>query len=911
MAAGKKKIALIIDANSLMHRSFHALPAFSTKDGLIVNAVYGFVSTLLKGIREFQPEYIGAAFDLPGKTFRHESYPEYKAGREKAAQELYDQFPIMKEVLVALRVPVLQKETFEADDIIGTIVHKKEKGVDYVILTSDMDSLQLVDPHVRVYRLRKGVTDFTLFDAKAVSAQYGISPDQVIDYKALRGDPSDNIPGVKGIGEKTAVDLLSTFKTLDAIYASVEKEDKHIKLAVRQKLIAHKREAYMSKDLATIYTNVPIGSSLSDLAWASYDEQKTKDLFQKLEFKSLMDRLPHASKKKDAQSSQESKPVQPQRKESGYVLVDTDEEFQRFLQMARKQKRMTIDTETTGLDPMQCKLLGISFSWKAGEAWYCNVAAHKQWLPELQKLLEAGREFVGHNIKFDIRVLQSAGIHVRRPFFDSMIAAYLVRPGLRQYNLDSIVFKEFGYSMQPIEDLIGKKGKNQLAMTDIPVDKLSWYSCEDADYTARLADALDPQLSEHGLASLFHDIEMPLVTVLAKMEHAGVAIDVPFLKIMEKDLGKNIRKLTEAIYADAGQEFNINSPSQLKEILFTKLNVSGAGLSKTKTGISTAASELEKLLGEHPIIERIMEYRELTKLQSTYVTALPEMINPQTGRLHTSYNQTVAATGRLSSSDPNLQNIPIRTELGNQIRKAFIAEKGKALVSVDYSQVELRIIASLAEDEKMIAAFAHGEDIHRRTAAYIYGIEPEAVTKEMRDSAKEVNFGVLYGMGAYGLASRKKISRERAQEFIEKYFSVYEGVFAYLQSTRVKAQEQGYVETLMGRKRYLPEIYSEMRQLRAQAERMAVNFPIQGTAADIMKKAMIAVDAALPSISGDARMIMQVHDELVFEVAKRDAQALAEKIPELMRGVANLRVPLVAEASIGSNWGEMESMETK
>jgi DNA polymerase-1 len=378
---------------------------------------------------------------------------------------------------------------------------------------------------------------------------------------------------------------------------------------------------------------------------------------------------------------------------------------------------------------------------------------------------------------------------------------------------------------------------------------------------------------------------------------------------MEKDLGKKIQELTDAIYADAGEEFNINSPSQLKEILFTKLHVSGAGLSKTKTGISTAASELEKLLGEHPIIERIMEYRELTKLQSTYVTALPEMINPITGRLHTSYNQTVAATGRLSSSDPNLQNIPIRTELGNQIRKAFVAEKGKKLVSVDYSQVELRIIASLAEDEKMIAAFERGEDIHRRTAAYIYGIEPEAVTKEMRDSAKEVNFGVLYGMGAYGLASRKKISRERAKEFIEKYFSVYEGVFEYLQSTRVKAQEQGYVETLMGRKRYLPEIYSEMRQLRAQAERMAVNCPIQGTAADIMKKAMIAIDSRLSSISADARMIMQVHDELVFEVPEKDSRLLAEKIPEIMQSVANLRVPLVAEASIGDNWGEMETAE--
>ncbi|MFA5030242.1 MAG: DNA polymerase I [Patescibacteria group bacterium] len=908
----KKDIFLVIDANSLMHRSFHALPPFATKDGTVVNAVYGFLSTLLKAVKDFSPRYVVAAFDLPGGTFRHETFKEYKATREKAAQELYDQFPIMKEVLEVMGISILQKEKYEADDIIGTVVQEKRPNANYIILTSDMDALQLVDDDTSVYRLRKGINDIVLFDEKGVKEKYGLTPNQIVDFKALRGDPSDNIPGVKGIGEKTAVELLQIFQTLDGIYEALEKNDSRFKPSVKTKLHEHKKEAYMSQTLARIVRDVPITIDTDDVTWESYDAQKTQKVFQKYEFKSLLNRLPTpeslAPEAKAKPVSKESKPVfRPHAETSAiYTLINSDADFKTFLKKLETQKAFAVDTETTGTDALQAKLLGISVAWETGEAYYLNIADHPKWLEDLKPVFENPNiQKFGHNIKYDYHVLREAGVNLEPLSFDSMIASYLIRPGIRQYSLDSMVFKELGYTMQPIEDLIGK-GKTQITMDKVPVDQVSWYAAEDADFTHQLVDALQPQLKEHELEKLFHEIEMPLVHVLAGMEAAGVEIDSTFLSGMQKDMHKKITGLEKTIYKEAGHEFNINSPLQLKEILFDELGLSQEGLSKTKTGVSTAAAELEKLQGTHPIIDSIMEYREYAKLQSTYVTALPKLVNPKTGRVHTSYNQTIAATGRLSSSDPNLQNIPIRTALGNEIRKAFVAHKGNILLSADYSQVELRIVASLADDEKMMDAFKKGEDIHTRTAAFMFDVPIDQVTKDMRSSAKEVNFGVLYGMGAWGLASRRKISREKARDFIERYFSVYEGVYNFLEHTRVTAQEQGYVETLMGRKRYLPEIYSGMRQVRASAERMAVNFPVQGTAADILKIAMIEIYKKLPEVSLKSRMILQVHDELVFEVPEADAEKVARFVKKEMESVAKLKVPLITDVSRGANWGDME-----
>ncbi len=587
-------------------------------------------------------------------------------------------------------------------------------------------------------------------------------------------------------------------------------------------------------------------------------------------------------------------------------MVNDEQSFKAFLGELQKQEVFVFDTETTSLNPYDAKLLGISFSWKAGEAYYVNVQNHAGWLKTLKDIFENPKVGKwGHNCKYDGEVLALAGINVSPLAFDSMIASYLLNSGSRAHSLDALAFNEFGHQMIPIEELIGKKGKDQITMEQVAAETIAEYSGEDADYTYRLVKKFSPQLLSLKLQKLFDDIEMPLIPVLQHIELAGVKIDSKFLAALGKSMSTTIKKLEKQIHGYAKTDFNIKSPLQLTEVLFTTLKLSSEGLKKTKTGISTAVDELEKLQGKHPIIDDIMEYRELTKLLSTYIETLPELVQKQTGRVHTDFNQTVAATGRLSSNDPNLQNIPIRTELGREIRKAFIAEKGFQLVSVDYSQIELRVVASMAKEQKMIDAFKHGADIHQATAADIFGIPVADVTKDQRSAAKEVNFGVLYGMGAYGLASRKKISREKAQDFIDRYFASRPKVAKYLEDTKAQARKRGYVETLFGRRRNLPEINSSNGQIRAQAERIAVNLPVQGTAADILKLAMIACDKGLPNISPKSRMILTVHDELVFEVPDADVKKVSAFVKQTMEGVYELAAPLVADVKVGENWGEM------
>ena len=904
------------------------MPPLSTKKGKLINAVYGFVTTLLKALKEFKPDYIAVAFDRKAPTFRHDEYEQYKAKRVKAPQEFYDQIPLAHQVLDALRIPVFEMDKYEADDIIGTVVAENEKkDVENIIVTGDLDTLQLVDDHTKVYTLRKGLADTVIYDEDMVKQRYGLIPSQMIDFKAIAGDPSDNIPGVKGIGEKGAIDLLEEYKTLEGIYEAIEKKGDKVKIKPRNlKLLKEqKKEAFMSKKLATIVRDAPVKFKLEDCQVQPYDRDKVFQLFQELEFKSLLSRLPSVEQKlefvpsgKPSEPTQPTEPLKPLKaslktlsKEGSenYKLVDNEEDFTSFLEELRKQKAFAVDTESTSIDPFRAELLGISFSWQPKEAYFVYTKGREAWLKDLKLILENKQiEKYGHNLKYDIAMLRQAGINLEPATFDTMVASYLLNPGTRAHRLDDLVFTEFGHQKITIESLIGK-GKKQLPMDTVPKDKLAHYSCEDADYTYQLYQVFKERLEEQNIYGLFQKMEMPLVPVLEQMEENGFKIDIKFLASMAKKVGKKIHELEVKIHQKAKSKFNINSPLQLKEILFEKLKIDTKGIGKTKTGLSTAAAELEKMVNTHPIIPLIMEYRELTKLQSTYIEALPRLVNPKTDRVHTSFNQTITATGRLSSSEPNLQNIPIRSELGKEIRKAFIAEKGYKIISADYSQIELRIIASLAGDEKMISSFKKGEDIHKRTASEIYEMPIDKVTPDMRSGAKEVNFGILYGMGAGGLAERKGITREKARAFIEKYFTVHQPILDYIEMTKSLAHEQGFVETLFGRRRLLPEINSSMPQVRAAAERMAVNLPIQGTAADLIKLAMIAIQDKLPKVSPGAKMILQVHDELVFEVPKKEVKQAAKLIAEEMDSVYKLRALIKTEVSYGDNWGELKGGE--
>lgn len=929
----KQEKLMIIDGNALVHRSFHALPpTMSTKDGRMVNAVYGFTSFLLKAIRELKPDYIALTFDRKAPTFRHEAYKEYKAHRVKAPDELYSQIPLVKQVAEALRIPIFEQDGLEADDLIGIISTTVDGAVEKIIVTGDMDTLQLVNDHVKVYTMSRGLSDSVLYDVQAVKGRYGLMPEQMVDYKALRGDPSDNIPGVKGIGEKTATELLKEFGTLEKLYGALDgKGADKIRPRILELLRTHKEDAFLSKRLATIRCEGRIGFELEKTRFGKFDANEVVSLFSEFEFKSLLPKIREisvngaSSKTERAQGAADK--YERNAKLFRYELVSDEKHFRALLTKLKGRKMIVIDTETSSLDVMSTRLLGISFAWQAGEAFYVKMQAadrksqtslfdykdaggnglNRGWLDALKPILENGKiGKCGHNIKFDVRVLKALGVEVRGVVFDSMVASYLLNPGSRQHNLDAIVFTELGFEKISKDDLLGR-GRERIGFGDVPVEKLASYSCEDADFTFRLVGKLSAGLKANKLEKLFADIEMPLVPVLSEMEHTGVKLDVKFLAALSKSIHAKIGKLEKKIKKSAGMDFNINSTQQLAEVLFEKLEIPVLGVGKTKTGLSTAADQLEKLKGLHPIIPLIQEYRELAKLASTYVDALPDLVSEKTGRLHTCYNQTVTATGRLSSSDPNLQNIPIRTELGREIRKAFVADKGFKLLSLDYSQIELRLAAHMSSDQKMIKAFKAGEDIHSATAAAINGLALSKVTPEMRRAAKATNFGIIYGQGPHGLSQAADIPYWQAKEFIDQYFKVYKNIKKYVEDSIENARKNGYAETLFGRRRFLPEIDSSVMMVRKGAERMAVNTPLQGTAADMIKVAMIKV-AASGMLDG-AKMLLQVHDELLFEVREGEVEELAKKIRKIMEGVIKLKVPVIVDAKVGDNWGEMEKMK--
>ncbi len=920
MSKTKPKL-IIIDGNALIHRSFHALPpTLRTKKGVLVNAVYGFSSFLLKALNEFHPEYVVLTLDKKGPTFRHEAYAEYKGTRVKAPDELYEQIPLVKKVAEAFNIPIFELSGFEADDLIGTLCEKTktEKNLEKIIITGDLDTLQLIDDKTKVYTMSRGLSDSVLYGTEEVRARYNLNPDQIIDYKALRGDVSDNIPGVKGIGEKTASELLVDFKTLDGVYTAASKNNKKIKPRIIDLLKEHKAEAYLSQELATIHLNAPIKFSLTDVSFRSFELENVLAIFSEFEFRSLLPKVKELRDKINKENDGQKNSLLSQNENSGalkfarnakqfkYELIDNDKKFATFLKKIKIQKEFALDAETSGLDPITSDLLGLSFSWKAGEAYF--VLMNTERLEALKPLfINPKIKKYGHNLKFDWRVLKNQGVELQGLSFDTMIASYLLNPGNRQHNLDAIVFSELGFEkISKINLADTQPGQLSLDFTALDPEKLSLYSCEDADFTNRLVKVLGKRLKAEELTDLFTKLEIPLVAILGEIEDNGIKLDLAPLKILDKEVSGKLKKLEKNIHALAKEKFNINSTKQLKEILFEKLAIPTDNLKKTKTGFSTAEDTLEKLNDLHPIIPLLRDYRELNKLQTTYLNALPAMINPKTGRIHTNFNQTVAATGRLSSNDPNLQNIPTRTEEGRKVRNAFVAATGYTLLSFDYSQIELRLAAHISGDKKMIAAFKNNEDIHTATAAEINGKKLNEVTKNMRREAKAINFGILYGQGPHGLSQSAGIPYYQATEFIKKYWEAYPSIKKMIDNSIKAAQKNAYAITLFGRRRPLPEINSTIPMVRKSAERMAINTPLQGTAADLIKMAMIRVEELIKGHETDIRMLLQIHDELIFEVKKDKLDFYSPKIKNIMQDVLKLSVPIIVDEGRGNNWGELK-----
>lgn len=841
---------IVIDGNALVHRAFHALPPLTSPKGLVTNAVFGFSSILIKIIKEMKPDFIAAAFDLAGPTFRHEEFAEYKIHRVKAPKELYDQIPLVKEMLAAFGVPVYEKQGFEADDLIGSLAEKsrRQKDLQVIIATGDLDTLQLVeDDKVVVFTLRKGVSDTVVYDEKAVLERYGLKPSQLSDYRGLKGDPSDNIPGVPGIGEKTAASVIKEFGSLENLYQELEKnKDKEIKSVsekLKEKLLENKKQAFFSKQLSVIVTDLDVDFSLAKSDWRkNLKLDEIERIFRDLGFASLLRRLPEIGL-----TSQGS--------------ISFDEPVIASKEIDRSEEEYRPGDKEIYLAPGQ----------------------PAQSLAD--KLSDEDLIIIGHDIKSSLKPLVSTGKEIKAKIFDTKIAAYLLSPEQRSYSYEEIYYSEFR--------------KTPSIMAEKKIAELH-----------RLKTRLWQKMSQDRTAEIFEKIEMPLVKILAEMESNGIKVNKKAISTLEKSVAAELKKIEKKIFKLAAREFNINSPRQLGDVLFNKLKLKGR-VRKTGGGaLSTAAGELEKLREEHEIIDPILDYRELQKLKTTYIDPFPSLIDSD-GRIRTTYNQTGAATGRLSSQDPNLQNIPIRTELGQEFRRSFVAENGYQLASFDYSQLELRIVAKVADDRKMIDTFKRGEDIHATTAAEVFEVKLEEVTKEMRRQAKVLNFGIIYGMGSLAFARAAGVSRDRAREFMDKYFNKFSGVARYMEEMKKTGHNQGYAESYFGRRRPLLDINSSMPQLRAQSERIAINHPIQATAADLMKLAMIGVHNYIHKelrAGQGARMLLQIHDELVFEIKESEIKKTCPEIKKIMEEVGELDVPIMVEVKTGSNWAGLEKI---
>lgn len=902
----KRQTVFIIDGHALAYRAYFAFirnPLLNSK-GDNTSAAFGFTRMLLLLIKKYDPEYIGIVFDSEEETQRHRDFPDYKANREEMPDDMQKQLPWIFEIAGALGISVIAEPGLEADDIIATLAKRAEtRGYDVKIVTGDKDFFQLLSDRIHIIRPSRGTSLEDEIAPDYTNKRYGISCSQVVDLLALMGDSSDNIPGVKGIGEKTAVRLLSEFGSLEEIYDNIEKIQPE---SLRKKLKEGRDEAFLSYDLVQL-KEVPLSIELEKLKRKSTDESRLIDIFIKLDFHQFLKELSLDGMKKAEVTE--------------YTLVDQDhlEELSSYL---RSFDEFVLDVETTSLDPMKAELVGVAFCAEEGKAFYVPIsekedksegdlfskaAANGNVEIEIFKeligpvLKEQNRKKIGHNIKYDLVVLESHGLEVEGVSFDTMIASYCLDPERFSHSLGNLSIEFLHHRMISYNELF-EKGDRTRDIRGVPVDTLKDYSCEDADFTMRLKKIFSRELERSGLENLFYEVEMPLCLVLKKMEMSGIAIDVDRLKRLSEEVSEKLNALKESIYRIAGESFNINSSKQLQEILFKKLSLPSGR--KTKTGFSTDSAVLSELAEEHEIARLILDYRQLAKFKNTYIDALPKLLNPRSGKIHTSFNQTVTSTGRLSSSDPNLQNIPIRTELGKEIRRAFIPSAGNVFVDADYSQIELRIMAHLSKDPELLRAFQEGVDVHTRTAARIYGIPESEVDGEKRSMAKTINFGVIYGMGARGLARQLGITTEEANEFIGEYFKRYPGVKEFVERAKSEAKKKGYAETILGRRRYLPDIDSTDNRLRSMSERIAINMPVQGSAADMIKVAMINIDREIEKLSMKSKMIIQVHDELLFDVPVEEKDSLVSMVKRLMESAVELIVPVKAEIGIGDNWLE-------
>lgn len=902
MTNSAQKPLVLVDGSSYLYRAFHALPALTTSSGQPTGAVRGVASMLKRLLKDYEPTHMAVVFDAKGKTFRDDLYPEYKATRPPMPDELKAQIKPLHELVEALGLPMIVEDGVEADDVIGTLADQAAaRGIPVVISTGDKDMAQLVNDHVTLVNTMDGKT----LDYGGVIDKFGVPPEQIVDLLTLVGDKVDNVPGVDKVGPKTAVKWLKQFGGLDEILHNPEA----IGGKVGENLRAALDRLPLSRELVTIKRDVPLHESLDDLKLRTPDHDRLRDIYQQLEFVTWLRELAKQDESGSAQGDSASTT------EVTYETILTKSAFKRWLSQLKKSELVAFDTETTSLDYMMAEVVGVSFSVKPGEAAYVPVAhdypgapeqLDRAWvLEQLRPLLEDADNprIVGHNLKYDRSVLANHDIELRGIRHDTMLASYVINSTASRHDLDTLCEKHLGHSNIHFEDVAGK-GAKQLTFNQVELEKAAPYAAEDADMCLRLCELFVPRLEEmERVYALYQTIEIPLVSVLSHMERNGVYVDAKRLKKQSAELAARMAEVEALAHEAAGHPFNLGSPKQLQTILFEELGL--PVVRKTPKGQpSTAEDVLQELALSYDLPKLILEHRSLSKLKSTYTDKLPTQINPKTGRVHTSYHQAVASTGRLSSSDPNLQNIPVRTEEGRRIRQAFVAPEGKKIVAVDYSQIELRIMAHLSGDVGLREAFAKGLDVHAATAAEVFGVSVDAVTPEQRRAAKAINFGLIYGMSAFGLAKQLNVGRSEAQSYIDLYFSRYPGVQAYMEQTRQKAREQGYVETVFGRRLYLPDINSRNGQRRQYAERTAINAPMQGTAADMIKRAMISIYQWLQNEQPPVLMVMQVHDELVFEVDSGEAEVMAEKIGAMMEADHTLSVKLVAEAGIGDNWDE-------
>lgn len=923
------KKLFLLDAYALAYRAYYAFiksPRINSK-GINTSAVFGFTNTLLEVLQKENPSHIGVVFDPHGPTFRHDMYAEYKANREAMPEDMRQAIPLIKEVIGALRIPVVQVQGFEADDIIGTLAHKAaDEGFTVYMMTPDKDYAQLVRDNVFVYKPSRSGGDVEIWNAEKVKEKFAVTPDHIIDLLGLMGDTSDNIPGCPGIGPKSAEKLITDFGSIEKIYDNIDQ----LKGKQKENMVNFRQQIELSKVLATINTHSPVEFNAEEYKREEPDIAKLADLFADLEFKNMLNRaISQASPTSTpAPAPQPTGPIQgslfdfddipmaqPAPKlatikdvKPDYRIAQTDDEQTALLNHLLECKEVCFDTETTSLDIHDAELVCITFTTKEKSGWIVPLPANQT---EAQAVVDRFKPFfgnaqidkIGQNIKYDILVLKNYGVEVRGRLFDTMVAHYLIQPELR-HNLDILAETYLKYSTIKTEELIGKRGKTQMSMRNVGIDLLRDYACEDSDITFQLKPLLQDELQKNGMLNLFYDIETPLIPVLADMEYTGVKIDVTALKSYAEELRTKIAETEKKIFNEAGMEFNISSPKQLSELLFDRLNISGGKKTHAKQ-YSTAEDVLEKLADKHPIIPLILEYRSLKKLSSTYVEALPQLVHPKTRHIHTSYNQTITSTGRLSSTNPNLQNIPVREEIGRKVRMAFVAtEANGCILAADYSQIELRLMAHLSNDKSMVDAFKAEQDIHAATAARLFHVPVEQVSKEQRRKAKSANFGIIYGISSFGLAQNTGIKVTEAKEIIDNYFENFPGVKEYMDLSIKTARNCGYTETLCHRRRYLPDLQSVNSLARSSAERNAINAPIQGTAADIIKIAMIRIFNKMNELGLKSKMVMQVHDELVFDVAPNETEQLANLVKAEMEKAMPLSVPLTAEVGIGNSWLE-------